>query len=334
MPKKKQKDEPTKNLAAIVAERMKNVTIQPASVGAELNIPGVISTRCPVLDAAIGRGGVPMGRLTVITGGESNGKTTLALHLCAEAQARGGMAIYVDKEQKLHLGYAENLGVKLDDMLLKQSGSMEDCFALMEEAIGLALEIKPDGPIVCVLDSINAARTDREYEGGYDDIHVAPQASVLSKGIPKLIDCIGGKKVALVFISQVRENIGAYSARNTVCGGNAPRFYSALVIELNRGGWYKESETKKGIIVKARITKNGIGPPMKEAVFNIVWPFGIDYRQALVDRGVQLGEIAKSGGWYEMLVDGKSVKWQGRRKLDKLIEKRPEVLQWLEKSIS
>lgn len=339
MPKKKAErrkpEEPEKHdpkrWRARMASKLDGLFI-PSASDPEIKLPGVISTRCPPLDVAIGRGGVPMGRLTIATGSPGIGKTTLAIHLCAEAQSLGGIAIYVDKEQKLPLDYAERLGVNLDELFLKRAGSLEECMKAMDVAIGAALEERPNGPIVCVLDSIHTARTAREYDGEYDDQHVASQARVYSYAIPKLIESVGNKPVALFWISQVRESIGAYSARNTIGGGNAPKYDSSVVIDLTRGGFYKVSEKALGSTVKAKIIKNSIAVPFKECTFNIVWGQGIDRVQGIIDLGVQIAAVTRSGAWYTLNLEDEAdrPKFQGRQGFDKLLETRPELLSWLE----
>lgn len=299
-----------------------------------IRLPGVISTRCETLDAAIGVGGLPMSRITTIAGGEGGGKTTIAGQCCAEVQAMGGIPIYVDNEHKLDLDYFANLGVDLTKFLLTQPGTVEDSFNIMNETIIRVSERFPKRPILAVLDSLNASKSENEYEeDGSSDFSKSNQgglgsaARFMSNSLPKLARAISGKPVCILMISQPRENIGQ-PGQNLVAGGNAPKFYSAVIIQLIRKGFWEESAKKIGSMMEAKVVKNQVSVPMKTGEFGIRWGFGIDHAKSVMDRAIQMGLLnSSSGGWYEMPTEteGKPLKWQGLKGWHKLQQEKPEL---------
>lgn len=275
--------------------------------GLEIEIRGVISTRIAALDRAIGRGGVPLGRLTIIHGPESSGKTTLALHLVAECQAMGGIVLYIDKEYKLDPRYAADLGVDLGRLVISQPPYLEKVFAITEKAVVMAQEHRSRTgdrvPILIVLDSMNAAITKTQFEGDWDDSDsYGPMARVFSQKLPKIIPIIAREDVALVFISQIREKIGiSFGNKDKIAGGKAPKFYSSLIMDIGNMGRIKEEDGKgKAPGQKSRVIvrKNQIAPPFLEAEFDIVYGSGADRIGSVVDVAVADGVIDKSGAWY------------------------------------
>lgn len=322
------------SLAAALAKDDIQVTTG-TDTAIQIKLPGVISTRCPTLDAAIGRGGIPLSRLSIITGPEAGGKTTLALHIAAECQAQGGIVLYVDAEHKLDIAYAKKLGVNVDEMLLSQPTDMEGSFKLFDKAVRMMTDKHPDIPILGILDSINANRSRDEYEGEYDSQQMGAQARVMSKKLPLLIRAISRKPVALLFISQPRDAIGTVTYKNKIAGGNAPKFYAALVIDLNRKEFLKVSEKPVGTVMVAKVIKNQVAVPFKEAQFNIVWGSGIDYHHALLERGIHMGLLSRSGGWYEFADPntGEIIRWQSMKGWRKIVEKRLDYLAWMEEQI-
>ncbi len=302
-----------------------------AGSGVRVRLQGILSTRCETLDAATGRGGIPFGRITVLTGDEACGKTTAALHLVAEVQSIGGIALYLDLEHKLDVDYAQALGVDLDQMIMSQPGTGEEAFSIAE---GLLDRVRSepghqDVPILIIVDSLNAMTPKSMIEGGYDDAFVAAPARLFSGALPKITKKLSGLKVALVMISQIRDKIvkgGSY--REKITGGRAVKFYTALAIEFFRKEWLKEGEREIGSVIDARCIKNQISKPFGKARFNIVWGTGIDYAHSLFARAADLGEMnIGAGGWYEVTHPntGEVFKWQGMGKAYARLMAKPET---------
>jgi len=273
------------------------------SDGLAIKIKGVIPTQCSTLDAAIGRGGVPTGRLTIINGPEGCGKTTLALHLVAETQRVGGVAVYLDKEYKLDPDYAAKIGVDCSRLIISQPPYLEKAFKTFDAIIDRAAAIREQQgsrvPIMIVLDSMNAAIAKCQYEGDWDDQHYSPQARVYSSLLPKLMPRVSKEDVALVWISQIRQKIGVqFGNPNTMSGGNAPKFYASLILDVARSKAVAEDGEKIGNETVVTCSKNQIAPPFRKARFNIVYGVGIDKNLALVDQAIRDGIIEKSGSWY------------------------------------
>lgn len=272
------------------------------SDGLALKIRGVIPTGCPGLDDAIGRGGSPLGRLTILHGAEGSGKTTIALQLVANVQKMGGVAIYMDKEYKLDPDYATNLGVDTKRLIISQPSHMEQMFQVTENAIQKAaawrVKAKRRVPILIVLDSMNAAITKAQLEGEWDDKHMAPQARCYSENLPKIIPQVSKEDVALVWISQVRQKMNvAYGDDQEIAGGKAPRFYASLIINFKRVGTVKSGEEKIGNRVLGECKKNQIAPPHRKSEFTIVYGKGTDAYLGLVELAIEKKVLVKKGGW-------------------------------------
>lgn len=269
-----------------------------------IKIRGVISTQCPALDRAIGRGGIPLSRLILLHGQEGCGKTTIALHCVAETQLRNGMAIFVDAEHKLDPDYAERIGVNLERLVISQPDYLEQMFATVEETVKLANTYRERGesfPILFVLDSINALPTKAEFEAGWEQQHIAPDASVYSSKLKKLMPIVFREDVALLFISQEREKVGVmFGSKERTGGGKAPRYYSSLILDVSRIGAVKVDEEIVGNVTQVKCVKNQIAPPFRAAEFNIIFGKGIDYEDSLFKEGLRLGVVEKSGNWYSM----------------------------------
>lgn len=282
-----------------------------------IRIPGVIPTGSPTLDAALGRGGWPMARLSVLTGGEGTGKTTHLLHAIAEAQRMGGAAMFADAEQKLDTDYAVALGVNTDELVVTKPRYGEEAFNIMAEVITLA---DPNVPLVIGLDSINALLPKDEWEAGFESASMGALARMYSKHIPKLIAKAAGKKVVMIWISQERMKIGNVTFKEKVSGGNAPKYYAAVAVELARKEFVKvggEDGKPVGTKLIATVIKNQVAKPMQKADYNIMWGKGIDFDEALLRRAGQLGILnVGGGGWGEVTVPVKgggerTLKWQG-----------------------
>lgn len=313
-----------------------------------IRLPGVFSTRIATLDAAIGVGGIPMARITTVAGGEGVGKTTLAALIGAECQSMGGVFVYIDNEHKVDLDYFKLLGVDLTKMLLAQPGTIEDSFNIFNEAVLAVHARDPNIPVFGVLDSINASRSEKEYEedGSADftesnQAGLGAQARIMSERLPKLARLLSRRRAALMMISQPRDNIGGYGGKNLVAGGNAPRFFSALCINLIHKGKFEESGKNVGNLVVGACFKNQVARPHKEGQWLLRWGFGVDLHKALIDHSITLGLVnSGNAGWFEMhdpatldQPEPKTLKWQGNRGWNKLITGRPEILAYLQTKV-
>lgn len=292
-----------------------------------IKIKGVISTGCPSIDAAIGRGGIPLGRLTILHGQEGSGKTTLALHLVASCQKAGGIVIYLDKEYKLDPEYAAALGVDDQRLIIVQPSHLERAFELMEKVINKVAAHRKAGndtPILIVLDSMNAAITKAQYEGEWEDKHYAPQARVFSSSLPKLIPLVSKERVALLFISQIRKKIGVmFGSDEEICGGQAPKFYASLIMGITKLAATKNEEGDKlSNRIRVECFKNQIAPPFKKAECEIVYGKGIDKERSLLWICEQKGIIVKKGSWYQY---GKTQLGQGSAAVAELLREHPGV---------
>ena len=271
--------------------------------GLDVAIRGVISTQCAQLDEAIGRQGVPLGRLTILHGPEGCGKTTLALHLVSECQQMGGVAVYLDKEYKLDFDYAKKLGVDLDRLFLRQPDTLEQAFefsaAAIRHAAALRERLGRRVPVLIVLDSMNAAITKAQLEGDWDSDHYAPQARVFSKNLPRLMPKVYKDDVALVWVSQVRKKMNVtFGNDEELAGGQSPRFYASLIIHIKRIGALKKDDEAFANITLAKVTKNQVAPPFKKAQFIIRYGYGIDNERSILELAVKASAVDKSGAWY------------------------------------
>ena len=271
------------------------------SDGLSIKIKGIISTQVATIDAAIGRGGVPRSRLTIIHGAEGSGKTTLALQIAAECQRVNGVVVYIDKEYKLDPEYAAALKVNVGKIIYLQPDHLEGAFAAMEVAIKRLAPLRKAGlvgPMVIILDSMNAAITKAQFEGEWEDKHMAPQARVFSELTPKLMPLVHKEDVSLIWISQVRKKVGVvFGDDNEVAGGNAPKFYASLILFVTRLAKEKDGGEAVGNKIRVDVKKNQIAPPFKKAECTIVYGRGIDGEIALLQQGEKLKLVKKSGSW-------------------------------------
>lgn len=270
-----------------------------------VKIKGVISTQCPTVDAAIGRGGIPLGRLTLVHGKEGAGKSVLALHCAAEAQRVGGMVIYADAEHKLDPDFAARIGVDINRLVIIQPDHLEKFFDTIEKTIGVAKRYRAQGksfPILVILDSINAIGTKKEMDADWDDsTFAALTAGYYSQNLKKLIPMINSEEVALLFVSQEREKIGVmFGPKSNTGGGKAPRYYASLVMEVFRKATKKDDhDIPIGIEVEVNCAKNQIAPPFRKAEFFLSFDNGIDYEDALFREGLRLKKITQTGSWFQ-----------------------------------
>lgn len=291
----------------------------------------VLPTLCPTLDLALGTGGWPYSRLTIISGAEATGKTTLALHAVVAIQKLGGVALFLDHEHKLDLWYAQNIGVNITDVIWSEPKYLERSFKIIDGTV-TAVAATRAVPVLVVMDSINAAIPKSIMESDFDDkMLIAAQARVMSYNLPKLMRAIEHVPVVLLWTSQIRSNITTRGAfKQLVAGGNAPRYYSSLVVELIRKGFYKENDKPLGSNLTAKVTKSSVSVPFKEAEFRIIWGEGIDYNHSLCETAIKAGVMNRSGSWYEF----DTHKWQGRKGLLKKLEKDPDIIDDIEKAIA
>ncbi|RMG46506.1 MAG: recombinase RecA [Acidobacteria bacterium] len=276
-----------------------------------------ISTTSLSLDAAIGVGGIPRGRVTEIYGPEAGGKTTLALHVVAEAQRQGGVAAYIDAEHALDAGYAERLGVKVADLLVSQPDSGEQALEIAEALV------RSGGIDVVVVDSVAALVPRAELEGEMGDSLPGLQARLMSQALRKLAGSVYKSRTALIFINQVREKIGVmFGNPETTTGGRALKFYASLRIDIRRIGSIKDGGNVVGNRTKAKVVKNKVAPPFKEAEFDIIYGEGISREGELIDLGVSHKVIEKSGSWYSY--QGERL-GQGRENARVFLREHPEI---------
>ena len=253
----------------------------------------VISTGAINLDAAIGVGGIPRGRVTEIYGPESSGKTTLCLHVVANAQRAGGVAAYIDAEHALDTDYAQKLGVDIENLLVSQPDTGEQALEICE------ILVRSGAVDIVVIDSVAALVPKAEIEGEMGDSHVGLQARLMSQALRKLTGAIARSKTSVVFINQLREKIGVmFGNPETTTGGKALKFYASVRLDIRRIGPVKEKEEVIGSHVRVKVVKNKVAPPFKQAEFDIMYAEGISHTSLLVDIGSESGIIEKSGAWY------------------------------------
>lgn len=277
----------------------------------------VVSSGSFGLDIALGIGGVPRGRVIEIYGPESSGKTTLALHIVAEAQKLGGMAAFIDAEHALDLAYAKKLGVKTDDILISQPDHGEQALEITETLVR-------SGAIdVLVIDSVAALVPRAEIEGEMGDSHMGLQARLMSQALRKLTATISRSNAIVIFINQIRMKIGVvFGNPETTTGGNALKFYASLRMDIRRIGAIKDGDSIIGGRTRVKVVKNKLAPPFKEAEFDILYGKGISREGELVDLGSEMGILEKSGAWYSF--NGERI-GQGRENAKEFLRQHPEA---------
>ena len=277
------------------------------------------------LDAAIGVGGVPRGRITEIYGPEASGKTTLCLHVVANAQRLGGVAAYIDAEHALDTEYAKKLGVDVENLLISQPDTGEQALEICE------ILVRSGAVDIVVIDSVAALVPKAEIEGEMGDAHVGLQARLMSQALRKLTGAIARSKTSVVFINQLREKIGVmFGNPETTTGGKALKFYASLRLDIRRIGPVKEKDEVIGSHVRVKVVKNKVAPPFKQAEFDIMHAEGISHTSLLVDIGAESGIIEKSGAWYSY---GSQRIGQGRENAKMYLKDNPVLLSEIEAKV-
>lgn len=285
----------------------------------------VIPTGSIGLNAALGVGGYPRGRVIEIYGPESSGKTTLAIHAIAEAQKAGGVAAFIDAEHAFDRFYAEKLGVDTDNLLISQPSSGEEALEIVEQLI------RSSAVDIVVIDSVAALTPKKEIEGDMGDSNVGLQARLMSQALRKLTSTIGKTNTTCVFINQLREKIGVmFGNPETTTGGNALKFYASVRLDIRRIGQLKDGDEVHGSQTRVKVVKNKVAPPFRKAEFDIMYGEGISREGEIVDLGAELNVIKKSGSWYSYN-DSKLA--QGRDATKAVIKDNPELADELEKLI-
>lgn len=286
---------------------------------------GVISTGSMSVDLALGVGGVPRGRIVEIYGPESGGKTTLSLHVVAEAQRQGGVAAFIDAEHALDPNYAQALGVDTDNLLVSQPDTGEQALEIAE------LLIRSGAVDVVVIDSVAALVPRAEIEGEMGDSHVGLQARLMSQALRKLTGVLSKSRTTAIFINQVREKIGVlYGNPETTPGGRALKFYASVRMEVRRKGDVKVGGDKVGNQVRVKVTKNKVAPPFRETEIEILFGRGIDKLGDLLNVATDLEVVQKSGSWYGY---GETRLGQGKEKAAQFLLENPALLEEIQQTV-
>ncbi|MCE9581324.1 MAG: recombinase RecA [Planctomycetes bacterium] len=313
-------------LEAVVAEIQKRYGAGAVMrLGSDDIVPvEVISTGAMSLDLALGIGGVPRGRIVEIFGPESGGKTTLSLHIIANAQANGGVAAFIDAEHAIDPAYAKRLGVSTDHLLLSQPDSGEQALEIAEALVN------SNAVDVVVVDSVAALVPRQELEGEMGDASMGLQARLMSQALRKLTAAISRSKTCVIFINQIREKIGGYGNPETTSGGRALKFYSSVRIEIRRVTSIKTGEETVGNRVKATVVKNKCAAPFRKTEFDILFGRGIIHSRDLLDTAAELKVVDKSGTWFTF---GDTRLGQGRENSAAFLEANPDVMTRLDDAV-
>ena len=285
----------------------------------------VIPTGCLALDLALGVGGVPRGRIIEIYGPESSGKTTVSLHIVAEAQKRGGMAAFIDAEHALDPTYAARLGVNINDLYVSQPDNGEQALDILDSLV------KSGSLDVIVVDSVAALTPKAEIDGEMGDSHIGLQARLMSQALRKLTAVVNKTKTCVIFINQLRQKIGVlFGNPETTAGGVALKFYSSVRLDVRKGETIKDGDATIGAKTKVKVVKNKVAPPFKVAEFDIIFGMGISNESCILDIATNYDIIQKSGAWFSY--NGEKI-GQGRENVKRYLTENPEIMAEIEAKI-
>jgi recombination protein RecA len=298
-------------------------------LGTKGTLPGsevpVVPTGCIGLDLALGIGGLPRGRVVEIYGPESSGKTTMTLHVLAEAQRQGGVCAFIDAEHALDVSYARKIGVKTEDLLISQPDYGEQALEICD------MLIRSGAIDVIVIDSVAALTPKAELEGEMGDSHVGLQARLMSQALRKITASVSRSRTMVIFINQLRMKIGVmYGSPEVTSGGNALKFYSSIRLDIRRIGKLKSGTDVVGNRTRVKVVKNKLAPPFREVEFDITFGEGVSKVGMLIDMGVDDGVVAKSGAWLSYKGDRIG---QGRENAKKFLKENPDVANAIEKEV-
>ena len=321
MDKKKALENALKN---IEKDHGKGSIMKLGEVASKMNIE-VIPTGCLAIDLALGVGGIPRGRVVEIFGPESSGKTTVALHIIAQAQKLGGMAAFIDAEHALDPSYAKRLGVDIDNLLISQPDNGE-------QALDIAEALVRSGAVdIIVIDSVAALVPRAEIEGDMGDSHVGLHARLMSQALRKLTAIISKSRTTAIFINQLREKVGVmYGNPEVTTGGRALKFYASLRLEVRKGEAIKSGNDPIGNRTKVKVVKNKVAPPFKVAEFDIMYGAGISHEGTILDIAAGLEIIAKSGAWYSYSGNRMG---QGKENVKIFLKDNPRITEEIEEKI-
>ncbi len=285
----------------------------------------VIPTGCLALDLALGIGGLPRGRMVEVYGPESSGKTTVALHAVAEAQKLGGIAAFVDAEHALDPVYAKKLGVNLDELYVSQPDTGEQALDIVDSLV------RSSAVDIIVVDSVAALTPKAEIEGDMGDSHVGLQARLMSQALRKLTAIVNKSKTCVVFINQLREKVGVmFGSPEVTPGGKALKFYASIRIDVRKTDILKDADGAAGNRTRAKVVKNKLAPPFRQAEFDIMYGEGVSQEGCLIDLGVQYDIIKKSGAWFSY--NGERIA-NGKEKMRQFLKDNPELSKEIETAI-
>ncbi len=330
MTDKMQQNNPERNKALNIA--MQNIeqkfgkgSIMKLGDRPKISVKNSISTGSLSLDIALGIGGVPRGRVIEIFGPEASGKTTLTLHIIAEAQKSNGIAAFIDAEHALDPNYAKSIGVNIDELIISQPDTGEQALEIAESLV------RSNAVDVVVIDSVAALVPKAEIEGNMGDSYMGLQARLMSQALRKLTAIISKSKTTTVFVNQIREKIGVFFGNpETTPGGRALKFYSTIRVDIRRKATIKKDEDNIGITAKVKVVKNKLAPPFKETTFDIIFGKGISREGDIIDLGIKYNVLQKSGVW----ISYNDTKFgQGRENSKTYLQEHPEITQEIENSI-
>ncbi|MDO4575518.1 MAG: recombinase RecA [Planctomycetia bacterium] len=318
-------NETLRSTVAQIEKEFGEGSIMALGANTSMNIEG-ISTGCLSLDLALGGKGFPRGRVIEVFGPESSGKTTLSLHVIAEAQKLGGVAAFIDAEHALDPSWAKKLGVDLETLLVSQPSNGEEALHIAE------MLIRSNAVDVVVVDSVAALVPKKELEGEIGDVHVGLQARLMSQSLRKLTGVISKSKAIVIFINQIRDKIGVvgYGSPETTPGGRALKFYCSCRVDVRRIGQIKDGENVIGQRVKAKVVKNKVAPPFKAAEFDMMHDSGISYEGDIIDLGILYRIITKSGAWFRY---GDVQLGQGKEKTRAWLRENPQATREIREKI-